>query len=212
MPLAGIPSSREGLGLKRTELLKTAFRIGALQKEDELSQLLDLVEETKPKTVVEIGTKLGGTLFCFCKLSDPEAMIVSIDLPGGGFGGGYDAQRADFMTKSFPLEGQRFHTIMADSHDPGTRAKLEQVLDGRDIDFLFIDGDHTYQGVKLDFEMYAPLVRSGGLVGFHDILPHAGVPISRVHELWDEIKHDYEYEEYAVQPYFWGGIGVLWQK
>jgi hypothetical protein len=30
------------------------------------------------------------------------------------------------------------------------------------VDFLFIDGDHTYEGVKKDFEMYSPLVRREG--------------------------------------------------
>jgi predicted O-methyltransferase YrrM len=39
------------------------------------------------------------------------------------------------------------------------------------LDFLFIDGDHTYEGVKQDFEMYTPLVRKGGLVAMHDIVP-----------------------------------------
>jgi predicted O-methyltransferase YrrM len=211
MPLARPPSSRTQV-LPSKELLKTAFRIGMIQKEDEVSQLVDRVAEQRPETVVEIGTKFGGTLYCFCRVADPNALVVSIDLPGGPFGGGYDVQRAEFMKKSFPREGQTLHTIMEDSHAPSTREKLEQILDGREIDFLFIDGDHTYQGVKLDFEMYSPLVRSGGMIGFHDILAHAGVPISRVHELWDEVKLDYEYEEYAVQPYFWGGIGVLWQK
>lgn len=40
------------------------------------------------------------------------------------------------------------------------------------MDFLFIDGDHAYEGVKADFEMYSPLVRKGGLVALHDICVH----------------------------------------
>jgi len=39
------------------------------------------------------------------------------------------------------------------------------------LDFLFIGGDHTYEGVRMDFEMYSPLVRSCGIVVFHDIVP-----------------------------------------
>ena len=42
---------------------------------------------------------------------------------------------------------------------------------GEKLDFLFIDGDHSYDGVKADFEMYAPMVRPGGLIAFHDINP-----------------------------------------
>jgi predicted O-methyltransferase YrrM len=39
------------------------------------------------------------------------------------------------------------------------------------VDFLFIDADHSYEGVKKDFEMYSPLVRKGGIIAFHDIIP-----------------------------------------
>src|SRR3954452_13725154 len=125
------------------ETLKTAYRIGMVQKEGEVSQLVNRVAEQKPVTVVEIGTHNGGTLYCWCKAADPTALVVSIDLPGGRYGGGYDAQRAEYMRKAFPQEGQTLHTIRADSHAPSTREQLEQLLDGRPIDFLFIDGDHT---------------------------------------------------------------------
>ena len=37
-----------------------------------------------------------------------------------------------------------------------------------DIDFLFIDGNHSYESVLCDFLLYYPLVKKGGIVGFHD--------------------------------------------
>ena len=41
------------------------------------------------------------------------------------------------------------------------------------VDFLFIDGDHSLEGVKLDDEQYGQLVRSGGIIAFHDVTtPH----------------------------------------
>jgi cephalosporin hydroxylase len=36
------------------------------------------------------------------------------------------------------------------------------------VDFLWIDGDHTYEGCKADYENYSPLVVPGGLIGIHD--------------------------------------------
>lgn len=36
------------------------------------------------------------------------------------------------------------------------------------IDFMFIDADHTYEGVKRDWEMWSPKMRSGGLIALHD--------------------------------------------
>jgi predicted O-methyltransferase YrrM len=53
-----------------------------------------------------------------------------------------------------------------------TREAVMKKLNGRAVDLLFIDGDHRYSRVKKDFEMYAPLVRTGGVVLLHDILLH----------------------------------------
>jgi 2-keto-3-deoxy-L-rhamnonate aldolase RhmA len=39
---------------------------------------------------------------------------------------------------------------------------VKEVLGGQPLDYLFIDGDHTYEGVRKDFEMYGPLVRAAG--------------------------------------------------
>lgn len=36
------------------------------------------------------------------------------------------------------------------------------------IDVLFIDGDHTYEGVKDDWDNFSPFVKPGGVVYFHD--------------------------------------------
>ena len=54
---------------------------------------------------------------------------------------------------------------------------MRTALAGRPLDVLFIDGDHSYDGVASDFAAYGPLVRQGGLIGFHDIVaqPDTGV-------------------------------------
>ena len=62
--------------------------------------------------------------------------------------------------------------MRANSHNLDTLNKVKRILADRPIDLLFIDGDHTYVGVKMDFEMYRPLVRKGGIIAFHDIVPH----------------------------------------
>lgn len=43
-------------------------------------------------------------------------------------------------------------------------------------DLLFIDADHTYEGVARDFTRYSPLVSPGGIIAFHDALPRLGFP------------------------------------
>lgn len=38
----------------------------------------------------------------------------------------------------------------------------------RNIDFLFIDGDHNYEGVKKDWNLYSSLFKKGTIIAFHD--------------------------------------------
>ncbi len=183
-----------------------------MQKPQELSELLWLVEEHAPKTVVEIGTYAGGTLYCLCRLAQPDATIASIDKPMGRFGGGYTDERAVEMQRLFPRDRQKLHLIRDDSQNPSTLEALKGILGETPLDLLFIDGDHTYEGVRSDFEMYSPLVVEGGMIAFHDILDHHPDSGCEVARYWNEIKDDYRHVELAVAPYRWGGIGVLWKK
>jgi predicted O-methyltransferase YrrM len=192
-------------------LARRAQEFGAIQKPRELSQILWLVEEQRPKSVLEIGSAAGGTLYCWCRLADPGAMIVSIDLPGGSHGGGYTPERAEEMHSLFPKDGQRLHLIQGDSHEQQTFAELEGHLDGTQLDFVFIDGDHTYEGVKQDFEMYSPLVRPGGIIGVHDICTHPPEADCHVDKFWHEVRDRYRHKEFMSRPHDWGGIGVVWK-
>jgi predicted O-methyltransferase YrrM len=191
-------------------LFRRAKEFASVQKRGEFSRLLWLVQDLRPAVVLEIGTHAGGTLYCWCRLADANATIVSIDLPGGRFGAGYTEERAQEMMSLFPSDGQQLHLLRADSHDPTTVEQLQSILDGRQLDLLFIDGDHTYEGVRRDFEMYSPLAAAGGAIVFHDILDHPRFPACEVRRLWNEVKDDYRHEEITAPPETWGGIGVLW--
>ena len=144
------------------ELVEFSFNwllgiIRPMQIKEEILQLLRILAEKRPKVILEIGTANGGTLFLFTRVASDDAIIISIDLPGGKFGGGYPNWRVP-LYKSFARKNQQIHLIRANSHDPETFEKVKRILNGRKVDFLFIDGDHTYEGVKKDFEMYSKLV------------------------------------------------------
>jgi predicted O-methyltransferase YrrM len=164
------------------------------QARSEILQLAKLLQATPPKRSLEIGTNYGGTLFLLCSLSPLDAQIISVDLPSGRFGGGYPRRKAPLF-RSFVRGNQKLHLLRADSHSPKTRERVTRILDGEKLDYLFIDADHTYSGVQRDFEMYSPLVRSGGIVAFHDIVTYKRETECQVERFWNEIKHQYRHRE-----------------
>jgi predicted O-methyltransferase YrrM len=120
------------------------------------------------------------------------------------------------VLRSYGRSGQQLHFIRGDSHEDGTRSRLLETLQGRQLDLLMIDGDHTYEGVKRDFEMYSPLVRQGCPIAFHDILSHPEDQACEVDRFWEETKDAYRHMEF-VDPHRdrqgrqYGGLGILFQ-
>lgn len=168
------------------------------QVRSEIVGLGTLLQERAPKRSLEIGTNYGGTLFLLCALSPADAEIISLDLPFGEFGGGYPSRRIP-LYRQFPKNGQKLHLLRADSHAAETKERVLKILDGEQLDYLFLDGDHTYGGVSRDFEMYAPLVRSGGMVAFHDIVTYDAHSRCEVVTFWNEIKQKYRHREFVEE-------------
>ena len=194
--------------------------ITSWQKKAEIVSLLRLLEDSPPRNVVEIGTASGGTLFMLTQVAAADATIVSVDLPRGRLGGESSTMRNRYplwrarLYRGFGRDDQIVHVIRADSHEASTVQDVQQRLPEGKIDFLFIDGDHSYEGVCRDFELYSPLVEAGGLVAFHDIVPSGpgkhgdpgGVP-----DFWSDLRTQHSVEAEFVEDWDWGscGIGVI---
>lgn len=182
----------------------------AVQIPSELTALGEILAARRPERALEIGTANGGTLFFLARLANPQATIVSVDLPGGKFGGGYSSTRA-WVYRRFARRGQRLQTLRGDSHTLDMLDRVKAVLRGQPLDYLFIDGDHTYEGVKRDFELYAPLVRQGGIIALHDIVEHPPALGCDVSRFWNQIKSQYRHVEIIENRDEGGyGIGVLY--
>src|SRR4029077_1566892 len=121
------------------------------QVRSEILEFGKLLRELAPSRSLEIGTNYGGTLFLLCEVSSPEAKVISVDLPWGPFGGGYPRRKIPIFRR-FAKSGQELHLIRADSHLAETKRQVLQLLQGEKLDFVFIDADHTYEGVSRDFE------------------------------------------------------------
>jgi cephalosporin hydroxylase len=181
--------------------------IRPLQVPSELYRFAEIVVSICPKKLLEIGTFQGGTLCILARLSDPHATIISIDLPGGNFGGGQSKIRS-LLYHAFKKSFQTMHLIRGDSHSEEIAARVRQIT--QSLDVLFIDGDHTYEGVKLDFLSYSPLVRPGGIIAFHDIAENRKETGGDVPRFWNEVKGLHPHEEIIENREQGWGIGVLY--
>lgn len=189
----------------------------ALQKPQELADMLDVLAGNPPKVILEIGSDAGGTLWAW-QAAFPGVVLRAIDLTAGAPG---TPQHIRYGTG----RGRNSHGALlmeADSHARATLdfARLNWGLGptppggfSYPVDLLFIDADHSLEGVRLDYAMYSPLVRPGGIVMFHDICIHPDSPLAAsgvgVHEFWASIQSPRKHE--IIHPSLdWGGIGYLY--
>ena len=181
-----------------------------IQSRHELRELAELVRSHAPKVIVELGTAKGGTLFVLAQMASPDAILISIDLPGGIGGSGYPMWKTAIL-RSFATRNQSIHLLRADSHKPDTVRQCREILGDRLVDFLFIDADHSYAGVRRDYELYTPLIRPGGIVCMHDIVPNPFNDAIEVDRFWSEVADGKAsmIRDPAGLPRF--GIGVLYR-
>ena len=179
------------------------------QIKSEIIKLLEIIRASQPKTMLELGTFNGGTLFLFSRIANKDALLISIDLPKVKFGNFQFDWRVPLI-KRFSLPNQKLKLIRANSHKTSTLYQVKKILDGKKLDFMFIDADHSYDGVKKDFEMYSPLVKNGGVIAFHDIVPSPCGSIDTVHKFWKQIKNQFHAKEIIENVnQAAGGIGVI---
>jgi predicted O-methyltransferase YrrM len=184
----------------------------ASQKYDELIPFLSKARELNPRSICEIGTSAGGTLYALTRIAAEDAIIVSVDIS--------IPETTRLARFGLSRERQRLVSIEGDSQEAETRALVEKAIGSEPLDVLFIDGDHSYTGVRSDFELYSPLVRKGGIIGLHDInedfSTRLGVSTAAISgdvpRFWRELKERYETEELIADREQDGyGIGIVYR-
>lgn len=171
----------------------------ASQDPEELKELLGLIIRSEIKTVLEIGTHLGYSGANWYRAFE-DAKIIGIEKEIPKF---HDNQWWDNL-------------IFNDSHDEETLETVKDFLLDiennviRSVDLLFIDGDHRYEAVKKDYEMYSPLVQAGGFIVFHDVILKDH-PEVEVYKFWEEVKQNYD-EFVTIHHGVGTGYGVLFVK
>lgn len=164
------------------------------QTPDELWYLLNTFQQLRPRKVLEIGSAHGGNLVFFDYISEPGSTIVGLTWP----------QDTAFSVQRYPgyynYKGT-VHGLEENTHLSETLQHVKDIFNGP-IDAIFVDGDHSYEGCKQDYEMYSPLVRAGGIIGFHDLALEPGC-----RRAFDEVDPGKKRE---IFPVHYQGIGVIY--
>lgn len=132
-------------------------------KHDERPMIDFLASQNRTNLIgVEIGVAQGNNAVNILKKLD-VAMLYLVDC--------YQEETSVFKEEDYSLNKvlafekldklKNTQFIIADSVSATSKIPT-------DLDFVYIDGDHSYEGIKRDVEAYYPLVKKGGVIGGHD--------------------------------------------
>ena len=161
-----------------------------------------LVCAVRPRLLVELGTHNGVSYAAFCNA------VLRGDLPTRCFAvdSWIGDPHAGILDESVFQDVREFHDARYGAFSTLLRCTfdeaVERFLDGS-IDLLHIDGYHTYEAVRHDFETWLPKLSDTAVVLLHDIAVHH--QDFGVWRFWQEIKEQYPHFEF--QHCY--GLGVL---
>jgi predicted O-methyltransferase YrrM len=116
------------------------------------------------RRLVEIGSWHGVSSACLKRSMASDGVLICVDpYPVGRLG--FSAQRLIALREVSKVSNGRVRWVRMTGADAGRQF----AVDGEPaIDFIFIDGDHSYDGLRQDWEAWSGLVGAGGFIALHD--------------------------------------------
>lgn len=182
--------------------------VHCVQLEEEFDWLLAIYQKLQPRHVLEIGAHTGGTLYHWMQHAPAGSWFTVVSTPA--------TAHIPTWVAWANAHGHGLEVLDADSTAP---ASVDWMRIQAPYDFAFIDGSHWYEYVSQDWANVRTMMRKGGIVAFHDITDHGGMPNERVDvpKLWREIKAEkkgavarYKTAEKIALPGVYCGIGVCY--
>lgn len=159
-----------GTGSDRDSTVSQIARRGSIGEKCGLL-LARMVKAYKPETIVEVGTSLGVSTAYMAKAA-PHTPVATIE--------GCE-NRARVAVRNFNAEGlDNIDSIVGNFDDV-----LPSVLEKYGANFVYIDGNHTYEATKRYFEMCCKHAKEGSILIFDDIYWSEGMT-----RAWQEICAD----------------------
>ncbi len=152
-----------------------------------------LVDILRPQLIVELGTQSGVSYCAFCQAVDTlnlSTQCFAVDTwEGDAHAGLYGSTvLTDLKRHHDPLYSEFSHLIQ------GTFDSALDCFEEGKIDILHIDGFHSYEAVKHDFESWLPKMSRRGVMLLHDIaVKDLDFGVWR---LWSEVKVSYPHVEF----------------
>ena len=146
----------------------------------------DLLKNLEPGTVVELGTYKGTSFFSFCQAVKDfrlKTRLTAVDTWQGDPHSGFYGEE---IYEHFRLIREKYYSSIDIHLIRKTFAEAVKSFDDDSIDVLHIDGYHTYESVRYDFETWLPKVSRNGVILFHDT--HERRLDFGVYQLWEELK------------------------
>jgi predicted O-methyltransferase YrrM len=117
--------------------------------------------------IVEIGVFEGFTTRMLAEASDDDAVVFGVDpFYAGRLGTSWGLWIARFFNRSYLATG-KVKLVCTLSTDVGEEVPVP-------VDYVFIDGDHTLEGITADWEFWSARVRPNGIIALHDTLLQSG--------------------------------------
>lgn len=151
------------------------------QYPESINMFRKFITDTSPAVIIEVGTYLGWSavnMALICKELNLDVKILCIDTWLGSIEHWRDdlcnsLHNYDFFENGTSVMFDRFckHVISYDLEDyiipiPNTSKTAYEFLKYRNVcaDLIYIDGDHSYDGVSSDLNMYFDILNDGGII------------------------------------------------